>query len=128
MNTYETGGINPTLLKFLYNTSPEEMIYVNTLTKNWTEQDISQFALIYNSKRKDRQTLLLCCLLGLVGFSGIHRFVIGQTGMGILFFFTGGLCLVGTLVDAININNLSMEFNKRMANETYALLSVGKPY
>lgn len=126
MTTGETSGINPSILKFLYNTTSEEIIYINVLTKNWTDQEISQFSQVYNAKRKDRQTLLLCCLFGLVGFAGIHRFVIGQTGMGILYFFTGGLCLVGTLVDAININNLSMEFNKKMANETFSLLSIGK--
>ncbi len=126
MNTFQPSGINPSLLKALSNTTPEEIIYVNNLVKDWTDNEISQFALIYNGKRKDRQTLLLCCLIGLVGFSGIHRFVIGQTGMGVLYFFTGGLCLVGTLVDAINIDKLANEFNREKANETFALINYGK--
>ncbi len=126
MNADNINGINPELLKVLYNTTPEEIIYINALTKGFNDNQIAQFAMIYGPKRKDRQTLLLCCLLGLVGFSGIHRFVIGNTGMGILYFFTGGLCLVGTLVDAININNLAIEFNQKMANQTFALLNIGK--
>ena len=126
MSTFQPSGINPSLLKALYNTTPEEIIYINNLIKGWTDNEISQFALIYNGKRKDRQTLLLCCLIGLVGFSGIHRFVVGQTGMGILYFFTGGLCLIGTIVDAINIDKLANEFNRNMANEAFALINYGK--
>lgn len=126
MSAFQPSGINPSLLKALYNTTPEEIIYVNNLVKDWTDNEINQFALIYNGKRKDRQTLLLCCLIGLVGFSGIHRFVIGQTGMGILYFFTGGLCLIGTIVDAINIDKLANEFNRKMANEAFALINYGR--
>ncbi len=121
-----TSGINPSILKVLYNTTPEEIIYVNALTKGFTENEISQFAMIYGPKRKDRQTLLLCCLLGLVGFAGIHRFVMQHTGMGILYFFTGGLCLIGTIVDAININNLAIEYNQKMANEAFTLVNMTK--
>ncbi|MGH2647228.1 MAG: TM2 domain-containing protein, partial [Ginsengibacter sp.] len=67
---------------------------------------------------------LLVCLLGLVGVSGIHRFLIGQVGMGILYFFTGGLCLIGTIVDAINHRSLALEFNGKMIAETLSMLNM----
>ncbi len=43
---------------------------------------------------------LLCFFLG--GF-GIHKFYEGKIGMGILYIFTGGLCLIGVIVDLIII-------------------------
>lgn len=40
--------------------------------------------------------LALCFFLG---FAGAHKFYEGKTGMGILYLFTGGLCLIGTTID-----------------------------
>ncbi|WP_379161990.1 NINE protein [Paenibacillus sp. sgz5001063] len=42
--------------------------------------------------------VLLCFFLGVFG---VHRFYEGKIGTGILYFFTGGLLGVGTLVDFI---------------------------
>ena len=44
--------------------------------------------------------LLLCFFLG---FLGAHKFYEGKVGMGILYIFTFGLCLVGVLIDFITI-------------------------
>lgn len=118
--------VNPVLLKYLYDITPEEMITINSRTQGFNEDEITHFCMIYRSKRKDPQTILLLCLLGLVAVSGIHRFVIGQIGMGILYFFTGGLCLVGTIVDAINYKNLALEFNGNMIAETLSMLNMIK--
>nr|MBP9099183.1 TM2 domain-containing protein [Ferruginibacter sp.] len=54
--------------------------------------------------------------------AGIQRFIIGQIGMGILYLFTGGLCLIGTIVDVINHKQLAFEFNQQMANESMAMV------
>jgi hypothetical protein len=42
--------------------------------------------------------------------------------MGILYLFTGGLCLVGTVVDIINHKQLTFEFNQRMAMEAMGMV------
>lgn len=44
--------------------------------------------------------LLLCIFLGWIG---VHRFYVGKIGTGILYFFTGGLFGIGTIVDIIMI-------------------------
>lgn len=49
-------------------------------------------------------SILLCCI-GFVGVAGIHKFYEGKIGMGILYIFTGGLFLIGTIVDLINLLN-----------------------
>ena len=126
MQNNNTGGVNPVLLQYLYDITPEELITINSRTNGFSDAELTHFCVIYRSKRKDPQTILLLCLLGLVGVSGIHRFVIGQVGMGILYFFTGGLCLVGTIVDAINHKDLALEYNGKMIAETLSMLNMIK--
>jgi TM2 domain-containing membrane protein YozV len=126
MENNNPGGVNPVLLQYLYDITPEELITINSRTQGFSADELTHFCVIYRSKRKDPQTILLLCLLGLVGISGIHRFVIGQVGMGILYFFTAGLCLVGTIVDAINHKDLALEYNGKMIAETLSMLNMIK--
>ncbi|MCI8332868.1 MAG: NINE protein [Clostridiales bacterium] len=53
--------------------------------------------------RKSKMTALILCLLGFIGFSGIHRMYVGKVGSGVIYFFTGGLCVIGTIIDLISI-------------------------
>jgi TM2 domain-containing membrane protein YozV len=122
--TGNTSGINPTLMSMMYDTTPEELIQIDAMTKDFNEAQIQQFVMIYRTKRKDEQTILLTCLLGVVCFAGLHRFIMGQIGMGILYFFTGGLCFIGTIVDAINHKQLALEFNMKMIGETISMMNM----
>ena len=70
--------------------------------------------------------ILITALLGFVGFAGIHRFIIGHIGMGILYFFTAGLCFVGTIIDAVNYKDLTLEYNSKMIVETMSMLNMIK--
>ncbi len=45
-------------------------------------------------------SLILCFFLG---FIGAHKFYEGKTGMGILYLFTGGLFIIGVVIDFIAI-------------------------
>ena len=117
-------SVNPTILKYLYDVTPEELITINSRIKDFNDDEISQFCMIYRSKRKDPQLILILCLLGLMGVAGIHRFIIGHIGMGILYFFTAGLCFVGTIIDAVNHKELAMEFNAKMITETLSMLNM----
>ena len=56
-----------------------------------------------NDSRYSRGLVFLCCLAGFCGFAGIHNFLVGKIGWGILFFLTGGLFGIGTVVDLIKI-------------------------
>ena len=111
----------------LYQILPEldlqEMNYVQSIVKNFDEQQLVNFANIYRSRRRDPQIILLTALLGFVGIAGVHRFLIDQVGMGILYVFTGGLCLIGTIVDLVNHRQLAFDYNIKIANEVVGMIS-----
>ena len=47
----------------------------------------------------NRDTVMILCILGFLGFAGIHRLYVGRVASGILFFITGGWFCIGTIVD-----------------------------
>jgi len=95
----------------------QEMTYIESLVKNYDDQQLLNFANFYRSRRRDPQMILLAGLAGFLGVAGVQRFLTDQIGMGILYFFTGGLCLIGTIVDLINHKQLAFEYNIKVANE-----------
>ncbi len=105
----------------LYQLMPEldmqEMAYVESLVKNYNDQQILNFANFYRSRRRDPQLVLLAGLAGFLGVAGVQRFITDQIGMGILYLFTAGLCFVGTIIDLINHKQLALEYNVKVANE-----------
>lgn len=102
--------------------TPEEYAYLQQATTGLNDQQLRNFLMIYGSRRKQPSEILLLALIGFLGFAGIHRFVIGQIGMGILYFFTGGLCAIGTIVDVINHKNLTFEYNQKMVFESLQMV------
>jgi TM2 domain-containing membrane protein YozV len=99
-----------------------ELAYVQGLTKDFDDQKLMSFANIYRARRRDPQIILLTTLLGFVAVAGVQRFLINQIGMGLLYLFTGGLCLIGTIIDLINYQDLAVEYNQRMANEAAMMI------
>ncbi len=95
----------------------EEMMYVQNLLKDFTDQQASQFAMMYRSRRRDPQTILLVTIVGFLGFAGIQRFMTDQIGMGVLYFFTAGLCFIGTIVDLVNYKKIAFEYNQMQAQQ-----------
>ncbi len=100
-----------------------ELGYIQGLMKNMDEDQASLFAQVYRARRKDAQMILILTLIGFFGFAGLHRFILGQIGLGILYILTLGLCFIGTIVDLVNYKSLAYEYNIRMAHETLAMIS-----
>lgn len=53
--------------------------------------------------RKSKMIALILCILGFFGLAGLHRMYVGKVGSGVLYLFTYGFCLVGTIIDLISI-------------------------
>lgn len=100
-----------------------ELGYIQGLMKNMDDDQASLFAQVYRARRKDAQMILILTLIGFFGFAGLHRFILGQIGLGILYILTLGLCFIGTIVDLVNYKSLAYEYNIRMAHETLAMIS-----
>ncbi len=100
----------------------EELLYVQELIKDFDESRAQQFASVYSSRRKDPTTIMILTLLGFLGIAGIQRFILDQIGMGILYFLTAGLCLIGTIIDLVNYRKLAFEYNSRQAQQVASLV------
>lgn len=108
----------------LPNISTEELTFLYDLTTDLSEEQQKAFVMVYSGKRRDPQHLLLFAIVGFFGVAGIQRFVTNQIGMGILYFFTAGLCFIGTIVDLINYKSLANEYNQTMANESMQFIKI----
>ncbi len=104
-----------------------ELGYIQGLMKNMDEDQASLFAQVYRARRKDAQMILILTLIGFFGFAGLHRFILGQVGLGILYILTVGLCFIGTIVDLVNYKSLAYEYNIKVAHETMNILSMQYP-
>jgi len=93
----------------------DELQYILNTVEELSEEQLEIFKSSYKARRRDPVLFLVLALLGLLGIAGIHRVVAGQIGIGILYFFTAGLCFIGTIVDMINYKSFSFEYNRKQA-------------
>jgi TM2 domain-containing membrane protein YozV len=107
----------PNVFQLLPTLEGEEMSYVQSLINDMTDTQAQQFAMAYSARRKDPTTILILALIGFVGFAGLHRFMLNQIGMGILYFLTAGLCFIGTIIDLVNHRKLAFEYNSVVAQQ-----------
>lgn len=71
--------------------------------------DEEKMSMISTIELKDPTTILLISIF--LGGLGIDRFMIGDTGMGVLKLLTGGCCGVLTIIDWFTISNKAKELN-----------------
>lgn len=105
------------VLHYLPELEGDEQVHVATLLKSMTDTQAEQFARIYRSQRKDETTVLLLAVVGLLGAAGLQRFYLEELGMGLLYLFTGGLCVVGTLFDLFRYKTLTYHYNRDRADD-----------
>ena len=94
-----------------------EQVAISGIVNEVSEANAQNFAMAYRAQRKDETTVLILTILGFAIVAGLQRFFLGQIGMGILYLLTAGLCLIGTIIDAVNHKKLTTEYNVRKANE-----------
>ncbi|MBM6917219.1 TM2 domain-containing protein [Intestinimonas butyriciproducens] len=79
------------------------------LKQKLLEIDETKFSLVSAVEMKDPTTLLLVSIF--LGTLGIDRFMLGETGMGILKLLTVGLCGVLTIIDWFTIQKKTRDLN-----------------
>ena len=84
----------------------EKIVY---LKEKLMAMDESKFALLSSIEFKDPTTILIISLF--LGTLGIDRFMVKDTGLGILKLLTGGLCGILTIIDWFTIQKKAKDFN-----------------
>jgi TM2 domain-containing membrane protein YozV len=110
------------VLELLPEIMGEEQMYISSVIKGMDDSHAQQFANVYRVRRRDPQTILLVTLLGFLGIAGIQRFITDQVGLGVLFFFTGGFCVIGTIIDLVNYRKIAFEYNQTQANQIASMV------
>ncbi|MGN6180629.1 MAG: NINE protein [Mucilaginibacter sp.] len=101
----------------------EEINFLKQTTADLNETQQQQFFRMYSEKRKSPQDMLIYCIIAIV-IPGFQRFMIGQIGWAVLYFFTGGLFFVMTIMDLVNYQKLVLDFDQKMAYESYRLVKM----
>ena len=84
----------------------EKMVYLKDKLRTLDDE---KFSLVSTMEFKDPTTLLLISIF--LGGLGIDRFMLGDTGMGVLKLLTGGCCGVLTIIDWFTISKKAKETN-----------------
>ncbi len=92
----------------------EKLVYLKDKLRTMDEE---KFGLLSTIELKDPTTILLVSIF--LGGLGIDRFMLGETGMGILKLLTAGLCGILTIIDWFTVSNKAKELN---FNNVMALL------
>ncbi len=112
----------PNAMQLMPTLEGDEMVFVQGLIKDMNDNQAQLFANMYLGRRRDPQIILLTAVLGFIVIAGVHRFLLGQIGMGLLFLFTAGLCFIGTIVDLVNHKKLAFEYNSREAQQVAVMV------
>lgn len=65
-----------------------------------------------------RELWVVYMLWFFLGLIGVHKFYLNKFGMGILYIFTGGIFLIGWLVDLFTIPSQVRKYNEQIAQAT----------
>lgn len=84
----------------------EKIMY---LKEKLATMDESKFTMVSTVELKDPTTILLVSIF--LGTLGIDRFMLGDTGMGILKLLTGGCCGILTIIDWFTVSKKTKELN-----------------
>ena len=79
------------------------------LKEKLAAMDESKFTMVSTVELKDPTTILLVSIF--LGGLGIDRFMLGDTGMGILKLLTGGCCGILTIIDWFTVSKKTKELN-----------------
>jgi TM2 domain-containing membrane protein YozV len=103
------------VLRHLPELEGDEQVEVARLLNEMTDDQADHFARIYRSRRRDPIHVLILAAVGFVGIAGLQRLYMEEIALGLVYLFTGGLCLVGTIYDIIKYKDLALRYNREVA-------------
>ncbi len=115
------------VIRFMPELMGDEQVHAAQLMSEMSEEQAMYFANVYRQRRRDETVTLIMALAGFLGVAGVHRFYLGQIGMGLLYFFTYGFCLIGTIIDLFNHRNMTADYNMRQADNAAHLVAGAFP-
>ena len=106
----------PHITHYLPELDDAEKSFIAQLTAEMSDAQVLQFATAYRQARKDPQTLRLMAIIGIIAVPGLHRFWVGQMGLGFLYLLSWGLLLFGTITDIVKYREIAFNYNRQLAN------------
>lgn len=118
--------MNPKITLLFAHLDVEESFSVKQIIDSLDEGQQEQFANVYLGKRRDTTLIMICILAGFVGFNGLHRLITDRIGLGLVYFFTCGFLLIGTIIDLFRYKIIARTYNTKMAVETASWMKIWK--
>jgi TM2 domain-containing membrane protein YozV len=112
------------MLMMMPGLQPEELMFLQGVMNELTEQQQRQFLMMYQGKRKDLQTMTILTAIGFFGIAGIQRFITGDIALGVIYFLTCGFCFIGTIIDLVNIKRMTNDFNQKQAIDAATMVKM----
>lgn len=100
--------------------SPMELVQYQ---QGMTDQQKMMFNAQYAAVKKDRTTALVLSLF--LGFLGVDRFYLGDTGLGVGKLLTAGGCGIWSIVDWFLIMGRADAYNRQKAYEVQTAILAG---
>ena len=82
---------------------------IQFLREKIENMDDDRFMMLSVMELKEPTTMLIVSIF--LGVYGIDRFMLGDTGMGILKLLTGGLCGILTIIDWFGVQDMARQYN-----------------
>jgi len=98
----------------------EELTMLRHTTAGMNELQEKYFFNIYSGKRKSPEDVRVFCIVAII-IPGFQRFLLDQIGWAVVYFFTGGLFFVMTVMDLINYKKLTLEYNEKVAYQSFRM-------
>ena len=83
--------------------------HIMAIRSQLEKMDDTRFGGLQALDYKNPTTILIVSLF--IGYLGVDRFMLGQTGLGVAKLLTGGACGIWTIIDWFTISGKTKEYN-----------------
>lgn len=103
------------VLRYLPELEGDEQVEIAEILNDMSDVQSEHFARIYRSRRRDPIHILMLAAVGFAGVAGLQRLYMKEIALGLVYLFTAGLCVIGTIYDVIKYRDLALRYNRDVA-------------